>query len=112
MISEQQIHELAFCQFLIHNLLGSGWQLRIEDEFDGRYGDTDFDSKIITLYREHWPTLDRNIRELIYHEIAHALCGHGEHNLEWWDKLIDIGGRGIWVQPNAVITNIGVQVTY
>lgn len=75
----------------------AGWTFGIVDSLDGRFGYTDDSKKTIEISREHFPTFNRNVEELIRHEVAHAICGHGLHNLEWWDTLMDIGGRGVWV---------------
>lgn len=114
MLDEKEITRILRLTIGSATHLGTdGWSFRIVDELpNSQYGYTDFDKKVISLSREHWPTLERNIRELINHEVAHALCGHGEHNLEWWDKLIDIGGRGIWVEHEDKIKHIGVVIKY
>lgn len=112
MLTDEEILRIADQRLSDHGLKHEGWTLEIQDECNNRYGYTDFESKTIVLYRESWPTADRNIKEVILHEIAHALCGHGAHNLEWWDKLIDIGGRGIWVENEDKIKSIGVSVIY
>lgn len=74
-----------------------GWTFHIVDHLDGLFGFTDFEAKIIKVSRAEFPTYNRNIVELIRHEVAHVLVHHGLHNLEWWDKLIEIGGCGVWV---------------
>lgn len=98
MLDEQDILHILDRRFRSFGLALDGWTFEIIDGFDdGVFGRTNQETKTVSLAREYWPTEDRNIHELISHEIAHALCGHGRHDLEWWDKLIDIGGRGIWV---------------
>ena len=47
-------------------------------------------SKILTPHRE-----EKNVRNTILHEIAHALVGYGHgHNRVWRRKCIEIGGDG------------------
>ena len=112
-MTEEEILEFADAQLRTRGLKNEGWTIEIKDSCDGHYfGYTNFETKTIEIYRQHWPTLDRNIKETIKHEVAHVLCGHGEHTLDWWDKLIDIGGRGIWVMDEARIKSIGVSVVY
>lgn len=111
-MTEEEILNFADAQLRTRGLKDEGWTLEIKDGATNRYGFTNFDTKTIEIYRQHWPTLDRNIKETIKHEVAHALVGHGEHTLDWWDKLMDIGGRGIWVLDGYRIKSIGVSVVY
>lgn len=112
-MSESEFVKLVMSQLKSRGLWDEGWEFSIVPELShNAYGYTNFVNKVIYFSREHWPTSDRNMKELVLHEIAHALCGHGEHNLEWWDKLIDIGGRGVWAEYPDKIKSIGVSVTY
>lgn len=112
-MNESEFIALAQVQFVQHGLDLDGWTFEITDlPKEGMHGHCDFDAKLIRFQRSDLPCLDRNGHELVRHEIAHALVGHGEHNLEWWDKLIDIGGRGIWVEYGDKIRRIGVVVSY
>ena len=97
-MNEQDVENFIKLRLVFHGLLAKGWTYEITDVVgDNYFGYTNFEKKVICISRYEWPTTDRNIQEVIHHEIAHALVGHGDHNLEWWDKLIEIGGRGVWV---------------
>ena len=109
-MDEHEFSALAHARFASHGLTADGWTFKVSDLPEGYYGFTDFETKTIEFERAHFPVSERNGRELILHEIAHALVGHGEHDLEWWDKLIDIGGRGVWVQPG--IKSIGLSISF
>lgn len=111
-MSEKEFVKFVMNRLESHGLWADGWEFSIVPEFRGFYGYTNFETKIILFSREHWPTSERNMKEMALHEIAHALCGHGRHDLEWWDKLIDIGGRGVWVEYEDRIKSIGVEVVY
>lgn len=100
-----------------HGLWKEGWEFSIVPDLqflglETGHGYTNFEDKVLIFSRENWPTLERNMKEQVLHEIAHALVGHGEHTLDWWDKLIDIGGRGIWVEHPNHIKSIGVTIIY
>lgn len=94
-MDEPTIISMVETQFDIHGL--TEWTFRIVDDLDGNWGYTHSDTKHIEIARDFLPTKDRNVKELVLHEVAHALCGHGRHDLEWWDKLMSIGGCGVWV---------------
>lgn len=110
--NDDDIILMTEAEFARHGLDDMGWTVEIVDTLDGARGYAHQDAKTIQLARDQWPTAHRNIEELVLHEVAHALCGHGEHNLQWWDQLMDLGGRGIWVEHADKIKNIGVTVTY
>jgi hypothetical protein len=112
MLTEEEIHHMADAYMRSHGLVLDGWSFEIRNECNSRFAYTDFETKTIILYREPWPTLDRNIKDSILHEIAHALCGYGEHDLKWWDLYLDIGGKGVWVEHPEKIRSVGVRVTY
>lgn len=111
-MTEPEFFKFVFDQLKSHGLWSQGWEFSIVPEYKGYYAYTDVEKKFILFTRESWPTSARNMKETVLHEIAHALVGHGEHNLEWWDKLIDIGGRGVWVEYEDKIESIGVTVVY
>ena len=102
-MTEQELIAVFEYQFIIHGLKDNGWTFAIVDDLDGKWGFTHSDNKHIEISRECWPTLTRNLTELALHEVAHAICGHGRHNLEWWDKLMAIGGCGVWVLDGGQI---------
>lgn len=58
-----------------------------------------FACRVITLNRRILlDTAARNIVETILHEIAHALVRPNDsHDQVWYEKLIAIGGTGVWV---------------
>lgn len=65
-----------------------------EDDIQGSYGRTYFSEKLIWVNMRYAddPTL---VREILLHEIAHALLGQREgdqHAPEFWVKLREIGG--------------------
>ena len=92
-----------------YGLSQKGWTVVMVDENEGRDGYCDQETKTITMSRMCLPTAARNLMELAKHEVAHALCGHGDHNLEWWDKLISIGGCGVWVSDEGVVYQARVE---
>lgn len=97
-MNELETRSLLISLFATHGLTAQGWTYEIRDFLVAdRFGYANFETKTIQISKYEWPTTARNVREVCLHEIAHALVGHGNHNLEWWDKLIDIGGRGVWV---------------
>lgn len=107
-LTEQRILELAQKALDRNGLTTKGWRVEIVDFIDigdsgdGAFGFTDIGASTIRLAR-CWvkDTYPENIHELIRHEVAHALCGHGDHNQEWWDKLISLGGHGVWFWENG-----------
>ena len=103
MITENDIQSIFKSKQILFKRSLKDWSFEIVDDLDGKWGFTNFETKVISISREDWPTETRNIVELINHEVAHALCGHGRHDLEWWDKLIDIGGRGVWIHDNGSV---------
>lgn len=96
--------------FDTHELFQAGWTFEIVDYIgeEGLWGHTNHEEKKIRISREAWPTLDQNLRELALHEVAHALCTDGKHDLSWWDTLMSIGGCGIWVHDNGSIQHARV----
>ena len=103
MLADFEIKIFAEQLFEDHDLSASGWTFEIVDDLNGNWGFTNAEEKTIKISRDDWPTLDRNIKELIRHEVAHALRGDGRHDLEWWDILISIDGCGVWVHSDGGI---------
>lgn len=100
-LTEDAIAEMLRSSLRQHSLTSSGWDFRIEDSIRGLGGYTDFDRKLILLSRDYWPTSNENIAELVRHEVAHAIRGVGDHDREWWDILVSIGGHGIWISDEG-----------
>lgn len=116
-MNEEEFNKFVMKLFRSHGLWEDGWRFLTVSHFPSTdetetHGYTDVKNKIIFFSRDSWPTLERNMKEVVRHEIAHALVGHGEHTLDWWDMLIDIGGRGIWVENESRIKSVGVTVVY
>lgn len=83
------------------------WKLEWCDHMENASGRCFFAPKVIVLDRfDVLDTAARNIREIILHEIAHALVGPDvdSHGQEWWEKLLEIGGDGIWVTNKGRVT--------
>ena len=114
MADEKLVLNFLYHRLASHGLLNEGWLGEIVDTLEeNKMGFTYQDVKVIQLNRDIVRgASERNAKELVLHEVAHALCGHGEHNLQWWDKLIDIGGRGVWAEYPERIKFIGVKVVY
>mgnify|MGYP001806380367 CR=1 FL=1 len=94
---------LAQALFDIHGL--EGWRVEWCDYIEGKAGWCWPTSRVITLSRHHLlEAKARNIRECLLHEIAHALVGDGDHDEEWWNKLLELGGDGIWVMKDGRVT--------
>ena len=76
----------------------SDWAIAWHDQ-GAMAGRCHFASQTITLNRRILlDTSACNIDETIRHEIAHALVAPNDsHDQEWFDKLIEVGGTGIWV---------------
>lgn len=85
-----------------------GWRVTVTDyidECEGAAGFTHNADRHIELSRQYWPTHPENIRELMRHEIAHALIGHGEHDSEWRALLESIGGTLKWIRANGDLSD-------
>ena len=66
-------------------------------------------AKIITLNRRILLDTDaRNSRETLLHEIAHAHTDDSlpDHGRVWYEKLIEIGGSGIWTYNNGTVRSV------
>lgn len=78
-----------------YGLLEQGWGFRF-DRAIRRLGYCNYRKHYISL-AQHATLVNPEIqvRNTILHEIAHALCGHGEgHGPIWKAKCIEIGGNG------------------
>lgn len=64
-------------------------------------GETDYDNNKISISKYFLDKLSLfEYRNLILHEIAHALVSdHKPHSKKWRDKFISIGGNGIICTP-------------
>ena len=80
-----------------YGLIGQGWTIKFLDENKENAGQVFHTPKLITFTREFiHDTRIENLRELVLHEVAHALCPNGDHTQEWRDMLTSIGGSGRW----------------
>lgn len=80
------------------------WTFVIVDEhptIEQAAGFTYFDTKCVEVYRELWPTHLSNMIEVTRHELAHAILGQGAHSVEWWEKLMELGGTGAWLDDEG-----------
>lgn len=116
-MEEREFVRYVLSMLKLYGLWDLGWEFSIVPDLkflglETGHGYTNFEDKVLIFSRENWPTIERNQKEQVLHEIAHALVGHGEHDLEWWDKLIVLGGRGVWVEYPERIKSIGVTVVY
>lgn len=76
-----------------HGLIGNGWTLNISNDI--RYiGCCKHQEKEITLSDHYFETLPiPELRDVLRHEIAHALVGFGHgHNSVWKRKIMELGG--------------------
>lgn len=80
-----------------YGLIAEGWTIKFLDTNRENAGQVFHIPKLITFTREYiFDTRIENLRELVLHEVAHALCPNGDHTQEWRDKLTAIGGTGRW----------------
>ncbi len=94
---EHYVFELASDLLVEHGLSDQNWTIKFLDENRQNAGQVFHRPKVITFTREFiFDTRWENLAELVRHEIAHALCPNGDHNQEWYDTLIRIGGNGRW----------------
>jgi len=102
MLSDREISNIANELLAEYGL--ESWAFSILDEhpsIEGVAGFTYFDTNRVEIYRELWPTCDTNKIEVVRHEIAHAITGHGNHDSEWWEILMRVGGTGAWLDENG-----------
>lgn len=80
-----------------YGLTQQGWTIKFLDTNEQNAGQVFHRPKLITFTREFiFDTRIENLRELVLHEVAHALCPNGDHTQQWRDKLTEIGGSGRW----------------
>lgn len=97
-MNENFLHQIAEDTFNKHGL--TEWTFAIVDEhptIEQCAGFTHQETKRVEVYRELWPTLERNAVEVTRHELAHAVLGHGRHDEQWWCALTKLGGDGAWI---------------
>jgi SprT protein len=94
-MQKQAIQELALRLMEQHGLIQQGWKFSF-DRAVKRAGCTHWGSKRITvspLVTEHWT--EAGVTDLILHEIAHAIAGHGAgHSFKWVRIAKSIGCNG------------------
>ena len=80
-----------------YGLTQQGWTIKFLDENEQNAGQVFHRPKLITFTREFiFDTRIENLRELVLHEVAHALRPDGDHNEAWLGMLHSIGGNGRW----------------
>lgn len=102
MLSDRDLSETANKLLAEYGL--KSWTFAILDEhpsIESAAGFTYFDARRVEIYRELWPTCDTNKIEVVRHEVAHAIAGHGNHDSEWWEILTQLGGTGAWLDDNG-----------
>lgn len=84
---------LAYSLMNQHGLLSNGWKVEIDSSVR-RFGVCRYGSKIISL-SEHLILLNdvEAVRDVILHEIAHALTPGAKHGPTWKLKCIEIGAK-------------------
>lgn len=105
-MKEAEIAALAASMLEEHGL--TDWRVDIVEDIahlESAAGFTFQEEKRIEIAREFWPTDERNIHELLRHEIAHALLGHGDHNERWIEKLKSLGGTFTWFRNDGTETH-------
>ena len=97
---ESNAAALARSLMAAHGL--SGWHLAF-DHAKRRAGITIFPSRTISLSREFVTTMDEDqVRDLVLHEIAHALAGAGHrHDATWKQICRKIGGTALASLPRG-----------
>lgn len=89
----------------------TGWRFKF-DAARKRGGLCSHSEKTISLSRYLAPAWgDAEVRDVILHEIAHALVGPGMgHGVVWQRKLLSIGGTGSRTHKNATVPGRYVAV--
>jgi len=90
----KQAHYLALELMSKHGITQTGWNFKF-DNTNRRFGVCKYYSKIIGLSKKLTLINDEaRVKDVILHEIAHALTpGHG-HDHIWRKKAIEIGSTG------------------
>lgn len=97
----QQITQLGRQLMDEHSLYG--WRI-VWDNARKRGGQCRYDTRTISLSRLIVPTWDEaEIRNVLLHEIAHALTPGHSHDAVWRRKLISMGGDGSRTHNNATV---------
>lgn len=102
-----QAHKLAHDLMTQHGLVVNGWSFTF-DNAKRRFGVCRYRTKTIGL-SEHLVALNEmeKVKDVILHEIAHALtAGHG-HDGVWKAKAIEIGCDGNRCYGNETVTPAG-----
>ena len=80
-----------------------GWRI-VWDNARKRGGQCRYNTRTISLSRLIVPTWeDAEIRNVLLHEIAHALTPGHSHDAVWRRKLISMGGDGSRTHSNATV---------
>lgn len=97
----QQITQLGYQLMDEHGLIG--WSI-VWDNARKRGGQCRYNTRTISLSRLIVPTWeDAEIRNVLLHEIAHALTPGHSHDAVWRRKLISMGGDGSRTHSNATV---------
>lgn len=96
-----QITQLGYQLMDEHGLYG--WNI-VWDNARKRGGQCRYATRTISLSRLIVPTWeDAEIRNVLLHEIAHALTPGHSHDAVWRRKLISMGGDGSRTHSNATV---------
>lgn len=96
-----QITQLGYQLMDEHGLYG--WNI-VWDNARNRGGQCRYATRTISLSRLIVPTWeDAEIRNVLLHEIAHALTPGHSHDAVWRRKLISMGGDGSRTHSNATV---------
>ncbi|URP22098.1 SprT-like protease [Microbacterium phage Big4] len=97
----QQITQLGYQIMAEHGL--HGWTI-VWDNARNRGGQCRYSSRTISLSRLIVPTWeDAEIRNVLLHEIAHALTPGHSHDAVWRRQLLSMGGDGRRTHNNATV---------
>jgi len=91
----QSAEQMAITLMNNHGLLQAGWKFKWDKAISSA-GCCHFSSSTITLSRHLIPLMpESEVRDIILHEIAHALVGvNHAHDVVWKAKAIEIGCSG------------------